>query len=172
MHAQIDTTGDINIVALWLRKDTTRWTAGILGGLMAGAVAMAFAMILSSIGGREFWYPAKLMAAIVSGPEATALGAHFGAILGGFVVFEILCAFFGFVYAHFTVTNHLPALLGMGLVWAAFSWIFIWNLFLHSFKVIFNASLPSVAALAVCLVYGLALTSVSFFDRAMRGGNA
>lgn len=162
-------SNDMNIVALWLRVDKVRWISGLLAGLLAGAMALVFAMVLCVASGREFWYPAKLMASILMGTDATAVGGQFGMILCGFILFEALASFLGFVYAHFTATNNTQALLAVGLTWAAFSWIFIWNLFFQSFSTIFAAALPSGAVFAVCLVYGLSLTSVGFFDRAMRG---
>lgn len=160
---------DMNMVELWLRRDTTRWMAGIAAGLLAGMVAMIFAMVLSAIGGAQLLFPAKLMATIVLGAQATEYAAGFGTVLVGLVLFEVICAFFGFVFAHFVFTNSLPALLGMGLAWAAFSWVFIWNLFLQSFETFFAASVGSGPVFFVCLAYGLSLTSVAFFDRALRG---
>lgn len=162
-------SGDINIVELWLRRDNARWMAGIAAGIVAGLVALVFAMVLSSIGGREFFFPAKLMATSILGAQATEFNAGFGTVLAGLIVYEALCAFFGFVFAHFTATNSLPALLGVGLAWGAFSWIFIWNLFLQSFSTFLNAGVGSGAVFFVCMVYGVALTSVAFFDRALRG---
>lgn len=168
----IPSTEDQDIVALWLRYDPIRWAAGAASGLFAGLVAVFFAMILSSLGGQEFWFPIKLIATIILGPSATVLGAHFGAIATGLILFEVLAMFFGVVYAHFARTNCLRALLGVGLTWGAFSWIFIWNLFSQSFKPIFNANVSSGAAFAVCMIYGLSLTSVAFFDRAIRGNDS
>jgi hypothetical protein len=162
---------DMNLVERWLRFDAKRWIAGILAGVFAGAVALAIAGLIASATGFEFWFPAKVMATIVQGSHATEYGSGFGAILSGIILFEAICVFFGIIYAHFTATNSLPALLGIGLVWGAFSWIFIWNLFLQSFYTIFVMSLSAAAAFPVCIAYGLSLTSVAFFDRAIRGGD-
>lgn len=159
---------DMNIVALWLSCDPTRWVAGAISGLFAGIVAICCAALMASIAGVEFWFPVKLMATILLGPSATVLGANFGSILTGFLLIEALALFFGVVYAHFARTNSLPALFGMGLTWGAFSWIFIWNLFLQSFRPIFVAAVSSGAAFFVCMAYGLALISVAFIDRALR----
>lgn len=160
---------DMNIVERWLRVDTVRWISGVLAGLLAGGLAIFVAMVFAKIGGREFWYPVKLMASILMGPGATALDSGLGAIVAGLIFFEGLAAFLGLVYAHFTVTNNAQALLGVGLTWAAFSWIFIWNLFFQSFSTIFVAALSSGVVFPICLVYGLSLSSVGFFDRALRG---
>jgi hypothetical protein len=165
----MDHTQDINIVELWLRKDTVRWVSGALAGLFAGLVAICFAMLLAVMSGAEFWYPVKLMATMVLGSSATVLGAHMGAILTGFILFELLSVLLGVIYAHFTASNSLSVLLGIGLVWGMFSWIFIWNLFFQSFKTIFAANVSSGAVFPICMVFGLALTSVGFFDRAIRG---
>lgn len=162
-------TDDINLVELWLRRDSTRWVAGAFAGILAGAMAMVVAMIFSKAAGYEIWFPLKLMAAIPMGASATEVGTNMAAIITGLIVYGVLCVFLAMVYAHFTVTNLLSALLGMGLVWGIFSWIFIWNLFLPSFRVIFAAKLPSGPAFLICIVFGLALTSVAFFDRVLRG---
>jgi uncharacterized membrane protein (GlpM family) len=160
---------DVNIVEIWLRKDPVRWVAGALAGLFAAAIAMAFAVLLSAACGVEPLFPAKLMGAIALGPSATEVGEHTSAILAGIVLFEVLGAFLGVVYAHFTGTNLLHALLGVGFVWGVFSWIFIWNLFMQSFRPIYWVHVSSGATFPVCLVFGLSLTSVAFFDQALRG---
>jgi hypothetical protein len=56
----------------------------------------------------------------------------------------------------------------MGLTWGAFSWIFLNNLFSPSFLDIRALRIPNGAAFFVCLVYGVALTSVAYFDQAVR----
>lgn len=162
-------TEEYPLVEMWLKKDPIRWVAGILAGGFAGAVMLGFAMVLSTVSGLELWYPVKLGASVLMGSSAMALGVSVKTLVIGFVFMEALCGFLGFVYAHFTGTNHFTALLGMGVTWALFSWIFINNLFSHSFRVIYVADIPPGAALFVWLVFGLALTSVAFFDRVLRG---
>jgi hypothetical protein len=56
----------------------------------------------------------------------------------------------------------------MGLTWGAFSWIFLNNLFSPSFLSIRALNLPNSAAFFTWMVYGVALTSVAFFDKALR----
>ncbi|NDD93156.1 hypothetical protein EBZ37_13890, partial [bacterium] len=68
----------------------------------------------------------------------------------------------------FTGTNSFAPLLGMGLTWGAFSWIFINNLFAPSFLDIRALNISNGAAFFVWMVYGISLTSVAFFDRAVR----
>lgn len=160
---------DINLTDIWLRKDPARWIAGVMAGLLAGAAALLVAGILSSGPYSDFWFPAKLMATTVLGPEATEIGSHMSAVVVGIVVFELICAFFGVLFAHFTGTNLMAALLPMGVVWGIFSWIFVWNLFLQSSRSIFAAQIPSSGVFPVCIVYGLTLASVAFFDRMFRG---
>lgn len=160
---------DTPLVEHWLRLDITRWIAGAFAGLFAGLVAMGLAMFLAVVGGHEAMFPAKLMATIVLGPQATIQGGGSGAVVTGFFVFEAICLFYGVVFGHFTFTNRPAALMKLGLVWGAFSWIFVWNLFLQSFNSILWAQVPSAPAFFVCLTYGLGMTSVAFFDRAMRG---
>src|SRR4051812_44875020 len=91
-----DTDGDINIVALWLQADRVRWMAGILAGLFAGLVALAFAGILAAMNGMEFLFPVKLMGTTVMGAVATESGFHLGALFFGLLVFEVVSAFWGF----------------------------------------------------------------------------
>src|SRR5437588_359873 len=118
---EIDTAGEMNLVQYWLRKDTTRWKAGVLAGLFAGVIMLAFAAVLGkALGVADLWFPVKLWASILVGPRAMAFGNHMPAILGGFVFFEILAAFLGFIYGHFVFSNSYSALLPMGVVWAVF----------------------------------------------------
>ena len=158
---------EYNLVEVWLRKDPARWIAGAFAGLLAGAVAMAVAMMIAASQGFEAWFPAKLVGTILLGPSATEIGLM-GGVVAGLFLFEVVCLIFGMIYAHFTGTNNIKALLGMGLVWGAFSWVFIWNLFMQSFKPIFAAQIPSTPVFPVCIAYGLSLASVAFFDRLFR----
>jgi len=168
---QNDLDMDLNLVELWLRRDPVRWMAGILGGFVAGIVALFVAMIMAKSAGMDFWFPAKLMATPVLGNSATDSAMNMGNVLVGFLVFEFICVFWGFVYAHFTQTNSRNALLAMGLVWSAFSWIFVFNLFLPSFMSIRAAAITPGAAVPICLAYGLSLSVVGIIDRVLRGGN-
>jgi hypothetical protein len=161
---------DIDLVAPWLVADKVRWIAGIAAGLFAGIVALGFAGVLASAGGMEFWFPTKLMGTWIVGAAATEIGPNSSGVLAGLVVVEALAAFWGLVYAHFVKTESLGALLAMGLVWGVFGWIFHWNLYFHSIRTIMASNVSAGAAFPVFLVWGLALTSVSFFDRALRGG--
>ncbi len=160
---------DMDIVALWLRADKVRWTAGILAGLFAGAVALAFAGIIAKVGGFDVLFPARLFGGIVLGSGATNTATGMGSAVVGFMVVEFICVVFGFAYAHFVPTNSFGPLLAMGAVWGIFSWIFLWNLFLQSFQAIRFAAVPTSLALPVCMAYGLSLASVAFFDRMVRG---
>jgi hypothetical protein len=170
MHSPTDTTAeeDFNIVATWLDADKTRWVAGVMAGLFAGLVAMGLAMAMSVVGGLEFWFPVKLLGMVIYGPSATEYGMH-APILAGFLIWEGVAAFWGFIYGHFVKTDSLGALLAMGMVWGLFLWIFDWNLFLHADKSILASNVSPASAFPVCLTYGLALTSVAFFYRAMGG---
>lgn len=159
---------DLNIVAIWLRKDPKRWVAGILAGLLAGAIAAGVSAVISVMGGYQALFAVKLLATPILGPGATDVASGMVAIVTGVIVWEAICAFFGFVFAHFTGTNSLGALLPMGLVWAAFSWVFLWNLFFQSWRPIFVAQISAWVVMPVCLAYGLSLSSVAFFDRMFR----
>lgn len=161
---------DLNLVEMWLKKDQKRWLAGALAGAFAGLVATAFAMGFAGLLQMNLLYPIKVAALPIYGPEALETSLRFGAFLVGFLTIEIFSAFLGAVYAHFTGTNHLPSLLGVGLTWGAFSWVFLINLFSPAFRDVYVAEVPRGASLIVCLFFGVALTSVAFFDRVVRGG--
>jgi len=162
-------SGDTNLVEIWLRRDPIRWLAGAMAGLFAGIVMIGFAMVLCVVLGTEVWFPIKLAALPILGSSATEYGMHVPAILVGLVTLEALAAFLGVIYAHFTGTNSLPALLAMGFVWGTFSWIFINNLFMQSFTTISALRIAPGVVFPIVVVFGLSLTSVVFFDRALRG---
>ncbi len=159
---------ETNLVEIWLRKDPTRWIAGALSGIFAGLVAMAFAMFLAALSGYEIWFPIKFSALPLLGNEALEVGLHISSIATGLIFHEFLCAVIGIVYAHFTGTNQSGPLLGVGISFGAFSWIFINNLFWPSFRAVLIAEVSQGAAFFVCVIFGITLSSVSFFDRMLR----
>ena len=128
---------------------------------------MGAAILIASTIGLEPLFPAKLIGTILLGPSATEVGVSTGAITGA-ILFESLTLFLGVVFSHFVGSNKMGALLPMGLVWGVFSWIFIWNLFLQSFRPIFVAGISSSPVFLICLVFGLALSSVKLFDQLLR----
>ncbi len=159
---------DMDLVAVWLKKDPRRWIAGILAGVFAGILMLAFAALLSSMAGHEPLFAVKLGALPFLGNVSTDFASS-GAVVVGFIAIEVLAAFLGLVYAHFTGTNALAPLLGVGIVWGIFGWIFISNLFIQSFQSVKAAHISSGASFFAWMVFGVALTSVSFFDRMLRG---
>lgn len=160
--------GDIALVEYWVKKDTRRWIAGILAGGFAGIASILFAVALCKFFGADPFFPLKAPAAPLLGSRALEYGMNTQVMVIGFVTYEVLSMILGFAFAHFTVTNAFGPLFGMGLTWAAFSWVFIYNLFSNSFRVIFTANMPGGVTFAVCVVFGIALTSVAFFDRIMK----
>jgi hypothetical protein len=158
---------DTNLVELWIKRDNIRLVAGFLAGVFAAACAAIVGGIIASAHGMEFFFPVKLLGTVLLGPDATEYSYAPG-LGAGLAVLGFICVFWGVIYAHFTKTNALSALLPMGVVWGLFSWIFIWNLFLPSFNTIKAAGISAGPALAVCLAYGIGLASVSMFDRLMR----
>ena len=166
---QHDQDQDINLVEHWLTWDTKRVIAGALAGVLAACVALAFASVLAMVGGREFWYPAKLLGTITMGYHATEYGMHLAPMIAGVVFWALLGSLLGGIYAHFTYSNTLSTLLAMGLVWGIFSWIFIWCLFLQSILPIRYAQVSFAAAFPVCVVFGISLSATAFFDRMVKG---
>jgi hypothetical protein len=157
-----------NFVTNWLRRDPTRWISGGLAGLFSAVLAMVLAMGLAKSAGFEAWFPVKLFGTLILGSAATEFTHPQGALVGALII-GALAIVLGIAFAHFVYTNAMAALLAMGLVWGVFSWIFIWNLFLQSYKTVFAAQISSVGAFPVCILFGIALASVSFFDRMLRG---
>jgi hypothetical protein len=139
--------------------------AGALAGAFAGLLMAGVAMALATAAGYESVYPLKLPALPFLGGSATALGFGTAGMWVGLVAHELLAMFLGAVFAHFAATNYLPALLGAGLSWGIFSWIFLGNLFFQSFDAVNAAQLPRGASLICNLIFGLGLTSVGAFDR-------
>ena len=166
-----DTQSDINIVALWLRKDPSRWLAGVLAGIFSCIIMLCFSALLSFVFGKDPLLAVKLIGIPVIGAQALAIGFHLKAIVVGFVLWFLLCGFLGFIYAHFTQTNSLTALVGVGITWGAFSWIFIYNLFSNSFRELMVSKPSAGVAFLVCMVFGLSLTSVAFFHRMLGAKN-
>lgn len=160
--------GEMDLVVHWLRKDVGRWIAGAISGGFAGLVAFGVAMAFSKAAGLDLWFPVKLYGTVLLGPYATELGTSTSGIIAGLVVIEIITGFWGIIFSHFVFSNKLSALLPMGVVWGAFSWVFIWNLFSQSFKPIFAAQVGSGAAFVVCMAYGLSLSSLKVIDRIFR----
>jgi hypothetical protein len=159
---------EVSLVGPWLKADPARWMAGIAGGALAGLIATGVACLLAKGSGLGAGFPMRLMATPIFGNAATQIG-NSTATVAGFVVIEALAAFFGFVYAHFVRASTIGGLLSMGVVWALFSWVFIFNLFMPAFKPFFWAGIPQSATFLVTLVYGISLTSVGFFDQIFRG---
>jgi hypothetical protein len=110
----------------------------------------------------------KAPALLWMGGGAMNYGFHPAAVVGGLATHLAICGFFGMVYAHFTGTNNLKPLLGVGLAWGAFSWIFIGNLFTPSVRPVFVAAIPQGATFFVWMAYGVSLVTTSFYDRMLR----
>jgi hypothetical protein len=158
---------DYNIVALWTSVDVTRWIAGMIAGVIAACFATLVAGVLATSGGFEFLFPVKLLGTALLGREATAYGSASG-LLAGVAVLGFITVFWGFVFGHFVRTNHFFSLLGMGVTWGLFSWVFVWNLFLHSVKSISASNISSGPAFAVCVAYGLGMMSIALVDKVIR----
>lgn len=161
---------DIDMIAIWLRKDPTRWIAGVITGIFAGVVGLIVSGIFAAAGGvREFMFPFKVAALPFVGPTATAFDAGAGVILAGLLFTSLLCGFWGFVFSHFVWSKRAGTLLVMGLVWGSFSWIFWGNLYLQSIPSFHQAHISSAMMLPMCFGYGLALSALAVIDPMIRG---
>ena len=165
--AQEQIDDDRDIVAMWLKWDPKRLLAGVMSGLFAGLIAAGFAVVFAKMLGADPLFPIKFAAIPMLGEQALRYD-NTQAILVGLLTHELLCVVLGVVYAHFTGVNSLPALLGAGLIWGSFSWIFISCLFVSAFANIAALSLPKQVFFPFNMVFGLALASTGFFDRMLR----
>jgi hypothetical protein len=181
MAQQVEVEQDLNIVALWLKMDPKRWIAGALAGAFAGLVMLAFGMALAASMGFEPLAAVKYAALPYSGAlfdnkmlptneinPALALGMT-SYVLKGLLMHTILCMLSGAVFAHFTRTNKLGPVFGMGLAWGAFSWIFIGNLMSHSFRDIKAADVSHGSLFFAWMIFGVSLCVLPVFDRVIRG---
>ena len=177
-HSSVNTSGhpsssspvlsdenDLDLVKVWLQTDPLRWIAGILGGLVAAALACLVAGLLARAHGMEFLFPVKLMATPIVGSAATEYTAPFSSILAGAIFIAVIGAFWGLVFGHFVFATRLLPLLGMGFTWGAFTWVFIWNLMLPSFRTIHDARISPAAAFLICMTFGLGMTSTAIFKK-------
>ncbi|MCC7442529.1 MAG: hypothetical protein IT285_12905 [Bdellovibrionales bacterium] len=155
------------LVERWTQKDAIRWAAGAAAGLLAGLAMLVFAMVVSAAMGGDAWAPAKIAAVPFLGGEAMAFGNSTG-LLAGIVLHELLALVLGVLFAHFAFTNSPPALLGLGLAWGIFSWIFLTNLFFSAWREVLAQELHVGAGFFACLVFGISLSSVAFFDKMLR----
>ncbi len=156
--------GEYNLVQMWVNPRAARIVAGILAGLFAAAVMVIFGMIYCGLKGFDLTAPMRIAALPFLGRSALEFGNSKGIVVG-LLAHGALSAFSGAVYAHFTGVNHLKALWGMGVTWAAFSWVFITNLFLPSCQAYREAQIPSGVMFFAWIVFGLSLSSVAMFDR-------
>lgn len=161
--AHLEDSEDINLVEVWLQRNPKNWIAGILGGLVAATLATIVAGLLATTSGMEFLFPIKLMATPIVGPEATEYASGLPTLIAGALFIGFLGGFWGLVFGHFVFATRLFSLIGMGLTWAAFTWVFIWNLFLPAFRSIHNAHISPGAAFVICLAFGLGMISVAIF---------
>jgi len=160
---------DFNLVEIWLRKDPARWIAGAFAGIFSMLVMFAVTAFAMKSGGHDIWILPKAFAVPFLSGTAMASGIHAKAIVVGFVVFGLISVLLGAVFAHMTGTNRIAPLLGMGLTWGAFSWIFINNLFSSSFREVFALEISKGCAFFAWMAFGLSMVSVSVFDRVFRG---
>lgn len=159
---------DTDIVALWVKRDPIRWTAGVLGGLFAGIVMLVVSGLLCAANGLDVLLPVKMAALPILGGAATEFAAGMPTLITGFAMHELMCAFLGFVYAQFTGGNSKRLLFGVGITWAAFGWVFITCLFTPSWRDVLVLEFPKGIAFAGWMSYGVSLMSVGFFDRLLR----
>jgi hypothetical protein len=103
--------------------------AGIMGGLVGGAVMAVPALLWAAASGRGFWYPVNLLAAMVlSGPgtlEAAGLGSfHPEWFLAAAAVHAVLSICFGVLFA--LVTPRLPPMPGP-IAWGGLVLPLLWT---------------------------------------------
>jgi hypothetical protein len=157
--------GEHNLVELLCNFRAARIRAGILAGIVAGIAMIVYGMIYCAINGVDITAPMKIAGLPILGNSAMAYGSATG-IAVGLAAFFAYSIFHGMTYAHVTGGNRRGALFGMGLTWAAYSWIFVTCLFMPAFRSYYEAEIPRGVMFFAWIVWGLALMSVRFFDRA------
>ena len=156
--------GEFNLVEMWNTFRAARIRAGFFAGIFSSIMMLVFGMIYCSVVGREVLAPFKIAALPFLGGEAMAYGMGAGLFIGT-IAFFALMIFLAMVYAHFTGVNNFKGLLGMGLTWGAFGWVFITNLMAPSFRGYLTADIPRGVMFFAWMVYGVSLCSVAWFDR-------
>ncbi len=156
--------GEFNLVEMWNTFRAERIRAGFFAGIFASVMMLIFGMIYCAATGRDILAPMKIAALPFMGGAAMTYGMGPGLALGT-VVFFILMIFLAIVYAHFTGVNDRKGLLGMGVTWGAFGWVFITNLMAPSFRGYLTADIPRGVMFFAWMVYGVSLCSVAWFDK-------
>ena len=155
--------GEHNLVALLCNFRAVRLRAGVLAGIFAGVMMQIFGMIYCAAKGIDVTAPLKIAALPFLGNSAMEYGSMTGILVGlaGFFAFSI---FHGMTYAHVTGGNDRSALFGMGLTWAAFSWVFVTCLFMPAFRSYYEAEIPRGVMFFAWIVWGISLQSAKWFD--------
>jgi hypothetical protein len=157
-------TEDSDLVAHWIEFHPKRYFLGIISGLIASGAALIVANQMSLADKDDFHYTAKLFATIFYGFSATEYSVSDHIVFSGYALLTGIGIFWSVVFSHFVISTRFQDQILVGFCWAFLSWVFTWNLFSQSFYTIQTAGVPSSAALAVCMTYGLSLSSLSVLD--------
>ena len=156
--------GEYRVVEMWSQPRLARLRAGAMAGIVAGVAMLLFGMIYCLIRGIDVMAPMKISALPFLGNPAMAYGSASGLAVG-LIAFFSMASVSGMVYAHFTGVNNRKGLLGVGITWAAFSWVFLSCLFLPANRAYYAADIPKGVMFFAWIVFGLSLSSVAWFDK-------
>ena len=156
--------GEFKVVEMWSAIRPERLKAGAMAGIVAAIATLVFGMIYCAVVGQDLLAPFKIAAIPFLGNGAMAYGTGSGFVMGT-VVFLIYSMISGMVYSHFTGVNSRKGLLGVGVTWGAFSWVFISCLFLPANRAYYAAEIPKGTMFFAWMVFGLSLSSVAMFDK-------
>lgn len=159
--------GEHNLVELLCNFRASRLKAGVLAGIVAGIAMQIFGMIYCASQGIDITAPMKIAGLPILGNAAMAYGSTTGIVVG-LLAFFAYSIFHGMSYAHVTGGNHKGALFGIGLTWAAWSWIFVTCLFMPAFRSYYEAEIPRGVMFFAWIVWGLSLQSVKWFDKSSK----
>lgn len=156
--------GEYNLAEMWATFRGARIRAGVMAGIFAGIMMQIYGIIYHAVAGDDLLKGMKIAALPVLGNSALTYGVGAGLFVG-LAMFFLLTIVLGVAYAHFTGVNNKKGLFGIGLTWAAFSWVFITCLFSPSFRSYHEAEISRGGMFFAWIVFGLSLMSVAWFDR-------
>lgn len=132
-------------------------------GALAGAVSLAFMLIIATLYYRNPWF-ASIQLFDVFANNADVLAMQAKIFLPGLIVYFAFAALFGAAFAYILRTSKLTRVAASGALYGMVVWAILQYVILpHYSKTIIERSFPPSAFFFVFLIYGLALSY--FFEK-------